>query len=94
MAKIISVNVEHPRYGETEVNVERVIAVIPEKRRVLFEDVYWDLDDKNFKKLYQAWKGEAVSIEPKQCLYSGGRLRRHVRGKNISLDQGFLADET
>lgn len=58
MAKIISVNVTHPNYGVTEVNVERIIAVIPDKRRVLFEDVYWDLDKENFEVLYKAWKGE------------------------------------
>ena len=58
MAKIISVNVTHPNYGVTEVNVERIIAVIPDKRMVLFEDVYWDLDKENFEVLYKAWKGE------------------------------------
>ena len=60
MAKIISVKVAHPSYGITEVNVERIIAVIPNTRRVLFEDVYWELDKENFEVLYKAWKGESV----------------------------------
>ena len=58
MAKIISIKVACPDYGVTEVNVERIIAVIPDKRRVLFEDVYWDLDKENFEILYKAWKRE------------------------------------
>ena len=56
MTKIVKVNVTSPKYGETELNVERVIAVIPSKKRILFEDVYWDLSEEDFKKVYEAWK--------------------------------------
>jgi hypothetical protein len=54
MAKIVSVN--HTRYGKTELNVERVIAVVPEKNMLLFEDVYWVLSEEDFDKVYEEWK--------------------------------------
>lgn len=54
MAKIVSVN--HKTYGKTELNVERVIAVVPEKNMLLFEDVCWVLIEEDFDKVYEAWK--------------------------------------
>ena len=54
MAKIVSVN--HARYGKTELNVNHVIAVVPEKKMLLFEDVYWVLSEECFNKVYEAWK--------------------------------------
>ena len=57
MAKIIKIDVASPaNYGEVELNVERVIAVIPRKRWLLFEDVFWKLDEENFNKVYEVWK--------------------------------------
>lgn len=68
MAKIIKIEVNSSKYGITELNVERVIAVIPDKCRVLFENVYWDLDEKNFNILYKAWKGDnpSTELEPRE----------------------------
>lgn len=50
------VTVNHPVYGVTELNVERVIAICPEKRRVLFERVVWELNEEDFQKVAEAWR--------------------------------------
>ena len=53
---IMIVKVKHDIYGETELNVSRVIAICPKKKWILFEDVYWPLSDEDFKKVADAWR--------------------------------------
>ena len=53
MANIVKL--KHPHYGEVELNVDRVIAVVPEKHQLLFEDVYWPLAPEEFAKVYEVW---------------------------------------
>lgn len=50
------VEVNHPTYGKTELNVERVIAICPLKRWILFEDCYWPLEQADFDKVADAWR--------------------------------------
>ena len=50
------VKVKHDIYGETELNVSRVIAICPKKKWILFEDVYWPLSDEDFEKIADAWR--------------------------------------
>lgn len=58
------IEVKHPTYGKTELNVERIIAICPEKKLVLFEDVYWPLSEEDFNKVADAWR-ETFSEELK-----------------------------
>lgn len=53
MANIVKL--KHPRYGDIELNVDRVIAVVPESHQLLFEDVYWPLESEEFDKVYEVW---------------------------------------
>lgn len=50
------IEVNHPEYGKTELNVERVIGVCPQKRWILFESVYWSLSQADFDKVAEAWR--------------------------------------
>ena len=50
------VEVNHPIYGKTELNVARVIGICPHKNWVLFEQVYWPLNEADFIKVAQAWR--------------------------------------
>lgn len=50
------IEVNHPDYGKTELNVERVIAICPQKRWILFENVYWSLSQADFDKVAKAWR--------------------------------------
>ena len=50
------VEVNHPVYGITELNVERVIAICREKRWILFEDCYWPLSQEDFDKVAEKWR--------------------------------------
>ena len=50
------VEVNHPEYGKTELNVERVIAICPLKRWILFENVSWPLSQADFDKVADAWR--------------------------------------
>ena len=52
------VQVDHPHYGLVVLNVERVIAVCLEKRWLLFEDAYWQLNQEDFDKVCKAWYGK------------------------------------
>ena len=56
MAKIVKVT--HPTYGETELNVERAMAVVPKRKMLLYGNVWWSLNEVDFDKFYKAWKGE------------------------------------
>ena len=53
---IMIVTVDHPIYGVTELNVERVIGICPAKRWILFERVWWELDEEDFQKVAEAWR--------------------------------------
>ena len=57
----VKLHVEHPNYGDVELNVDRVIAVSPEKHILIFEEVLWHLDAENFAKVYEVWKGTKKS---------------------------------
>ena len=48
--------VDHPVYGKTHLNVARVIAICPQKRWILFEEVYWELKESDYIKVAQAWQ--------------------------------------
>lgn len=50
------IEVNHPEYGKTELNVERVIGICPQKRWILFESVYWPLSQADFDKVADAWR--------------------------------------
>ena len=56
MNRLITVEVQSPCYGICELDVERVIAIVPEKRWILFESVYWKLDKENFDRVAEAWR--------------------------------------
>ena len=50
------IEVNHPTYGKTELNVERIIGICPQKRWILFEEVYWPLNEEDFLKVADAWR--------------------------------------
>lgn len=53
MAKIVKLN--HSVYGNIELNIDRVIAVVPEKCLLLFERYCWNLEPHEFAKVYEVW---------------------------------------
>lgn len=53
MKKTVLVNV--PQYGPTWLDVSRVIGLVPSKRMVLFESVYWILDKEDFTEVSNIW---------------------------------------
>ena len=54
MRRIVKLN--HPLYGKVELNIDKVIAVVPEKHQLLFEAVRWDLAPEEFAKVYEVWQ--------------------------------------
>lgn len=42
-------------YGICKLDVDRVIALVPEKNMLLFERAYWVLNDKDFNKVSEVW---------------------------------------
>jgi hypothetical protein len=42
-------------YGDTELNIERILALVPNKRQILFEGVAWTLNEDDFNKVSDAW---------------------------------------
>ena len=53
MNRIVTVTEAH--YGVCELDVEKVIALVPESRKLLFEDVYWKLSQEDFDKVSEVW---------------------------------------
>ncbi len=53
MNRIIKVTESH--YGECELDVDRVVALVPKKRMLLFEDTYWILNPKDFDRVSEIW---------------------------------------
>jgi len=49
------VTITHPQYGECELDVEKVIALVPNKNKLLFEYIFWTLNDEDFKKVSEVW---------------------------------------
>ena len=52
------VKIKHPLYGDLELNVDKVIAVVPKRCQLLFEYYKWDLDFDEFAKVYEIWSKE------------------------------------
>lgn len=50
------VEINHPIYGRTELNVERVIAICPEINTLLFENIKWNLSEQDFNKVASIWR--------------------------------------
>lgn len=40
---------------ECELDVERVIALVPKENKLLFEYTFWILNDEDFKKVSEVW---------------------------------------
>ena len=53
MKKTVLVSVPH--YGYCWLDVDRVIALVPDKHWILFESVRWELDSNDFKKVSDIW---------------------------------------
>lgn len=53
MNRIITVTELH--YGKCELDASRVIALIPRRRQLLFEDTYWDLNQEDFDRVSELW---------------------------------------
>ena len=51
------VTVKEPHYGVVELDVEKVIALVPDKNMLLFESVYWKLDKEDFDRVSDVWHG-------------------------------------
>jgi hypothetical protein len=56
MARIIEVEVNRPNYGKVELNISKIIAVVPQRRMLIFECVVWYLGQEDFDRVYKAWK--------------------------------------
>jgi len=50
------VEVNYPDYGKTELNIDRIVAICPQKRCILFDSVYWPLSQDDFDKVAKAWR--------------------------------------
>lgn len=53
MERIITIKESH--YGVVELDVDKVIALVPDKRMLLFESVYWVLDQEDFDGVSMIW---------------------------------------
>lgn len=49
------VRVSESHYGECELDVRRVLALVPKKRMLLFENTYWILNQEDFDKVSDVW---------------------------------------
>lgn len=49
------VTVTTPCYGECELDVNRVIALVPEKKLLVFESIYWKVSQEDFDKVSELW---------------------------------------
>ena len=54
MERIITVKESH--YGVVVLDVDKVIALVPDKRMLLFESVYWILDQDDFDMVSEIWR--------------------------------------
>jgi len=54
MSRVVKVTESH--YGECELDVERVIALVPAKNMLLFEYAIWKLNDEDFRKVADVWR--------------------------------------
>ena len=54
MNRIVRVAKHYP-YMECELDVERVIALVPNENKLLFEYTFWTLNDDDFKKVSEVW---------------------------------------
>ena len=54
MNRIVRV-AKHCPYMECELDVERVIALVPKENKLLFEYTFWTLNDEDFKKVSEVW---------------------------------------
>ena len=54
MKRVITVTESH--YGECELDVEKVIALVPKRSMLLFESTYWKLSDEDFRKVAEIWR--------------------------------------
>ncbi len=50
-----TVRVTEPHYGVCWLDVDRVIALVPEKNMLVFEQVYWTLSKEDFNKVSEVW---------------------------------------
>lgn len=50
------VTITHPLYGECELDVDKVIAIVPMKRQLLFECAIWTLNVDDFYKVSEIWR--------------------------------------
>ncbi len=50
------VTITHPLYGECELDVDKVIAIVPMKKILLFEYAIWKLNDDDFYKVSEIWR--------------------------------------
>ena len=53
MNRIVIVKEKH--YGVAVLDVDRVIALVPDKRMLLFESAYWTLDQDDFDMVSEIW---------------------------------------
>ena len=53
MNSIVTVTTSY--YGVCKLDVNRVIALVPEKRMLLFESTYWILNQEDFDKVSEIW---------------------------------------
>ena len=52
-----TVLVREPHYGVCWLDVDRVVALVPEKHMLLFENVAWTLNKEDFNKVSEVWHG-------------------------------------
>lgn len=55
MNRIVRVAKHNPYLVECELDVERVIALVPSENKLLFEYAVWILNDGDFKKVSEVW---------------------------------------
>lgn len=49
--------------GRCYVNVERIIAINPKKKRIYFDSTFWDLDENDFMAVCESWTGVELKDE-------------------------------
>ena len=53
MNSIITVTAHN--HGECELDVSRVVALVPRRKELLFESTYWKLNDADFDRVSELW---------------------------------------
>ena len=88
MGKILKI--KDSFYGETEVNIERIVALVPNKKQILFEGVAWTLNEDDFNKVSDAWHELLDKDEKEDDTSVAESFARIIRGNLAHIDENVV----